>query len=143
MRQSKQESIDDFAVRLRAAAILCEFGEDSDAEIKRQIIIGCHATRLKERILETPGVSLSDLLKSARTGEFAREQARAIDNPERHIKSEPVSAIGNRPQQRRQPTKPARESKKCFSCGRDYPHDERGCPAKDKACNLCKQVGHF
>ena len=72
LRQTKQESVDEFAIRLRSAALLCKF-TDVDAEIERQIINGCRSIKLKEKILEKAGITLKEILTTARTGEAARE----------------------------------------------------------------------
>ena len=45
MSQRDGESLDEFVVRLRVAAVRCEFTA-TDSEIKRQIIIGCISTKL-------------------------------------------------------------------------------------------------
>ena len=44
MRQMDGEQHDEFVVRLRVAAIRCEFGAVNDAEFKRQIIRGCSSS---------------------------------------------------------------------------------------------------
>ncbi len=51
------------------------------------------SAQLKERIIEKPGSSLKDVLTMARTGETAREQAKA-DSVK--VKEEPVNAISTR-----------------------------------------------
>ena len=52
MRQKEQESLDDFVVRLRAQAVLCEFSVgEIDKEIIRMVIRGCKSVPFKEKIL--------------------------------------------------------------------------------------------
>jgi hypothetical protein len=41
MRKNANESLDNFVVRLRAAAKLCSYTTTADAEIKKQVIMGC------------------------------------------------------------------------------------------------------
>ena len=47
MRQRETESLDDFVVRLRAAAQLCRF-TDIDNEIKKQVVRSCSSTKLRQ-----------------------------------------------------------------------------------------------
>ena len=51
MRQIDGEQLDEFVVRLRVAAIRCEFGTATDAELKRQIIRGCSSSKLRQHII--------------------------------------------------------------------------------------------
>ena len=55
---------------------------------------------MKEKILGDEDLSLADLLKTARTGEVAREQAKAIESPDKLItqfKSELISVARKHP----------------------------------------------
>ena len=145
--------MDDFVVRLRSAAERCEYKDKTDAEIKKQIIVGCRWVKLKEHILSTENISLDQILKKARSAEAAMSQARSIgpfdSNFKNEIKSEPtIAAVNSRrsfrkPMSSSGPSKDKMDSKKkCFACNFDYPH-EGTCPAKGKKCNSCGTIGHF
>ena len=129
MRQRESESLDDFVIRLRVAAARCEFATGAvDGEIKRQVICGCQSARLKEKILSKPGAALDDILTLARLGECATMQANEMGRSSGFIKTESINAV--------------RTGAKCFACGRDFPHTG-DCPAKDKKCLSCGELGHF
>ena len=35
------------------------------------------------------------------------------------------------------------EGRRCYSCGLEFPHKDRQCPAKDRRCNKCNAMGHL
>ena len=131
LKQRESESLDDFIIRLRTAAVRCEFVATAvDAEIKKQVISGCRDPRLKKKILAEPGIKLADIQTKARVEESADTQAKAINAIGEgvvSVKMEPICAV---------------RGAKCFACGQAYPH-EVDCPAKDKRCNVCGELGHF
>ena len=163
MSQRDGESLDEFVVRLRVAAVRCEFTA-TDAEIKRQIIRGCISTKLRQHILETPGIGLDKIVEKARAAEAAATQTKVIERAgkKEHVKSEPIAAISsrgptkyqqgkndqktastrNRNQAASQGNKRLDSTKKCFACGYEYPHKDE-CPAQKSKCRKCNAVGHF
>ena len=158
MRQREAESMDDFVVRLRQAASLCGFGDSTDKELKRRIIAGCRSKQLRQHILEKGNIELKDILDKARTAEVSSTQASAIESAikkESSFKAEPIAAVkragwrsnakeGTREVEdsRRRDSKLKKE-RKCFTCGREFPHKNGECPAKKQKCNSCGKVGHF
>ncbi len=93
MKKREMESVDDFVFRLRTASVRC--GTVVDGEIKKQTIIGCRLTRLRQHILETDGIALKDILVKARAGEASFTQTKAIEQASKMeitIISEPLAA---------------------------------------------------
>ena len=85
---------------------------------------------MKEYVFRRAGLNcdLEHILETVRINETAKKQASSLlNNNEIKEEYDSVSAIRKR---------------KCFSCGRSYPHSGR-CPAADKQCNKCKKTGHF
>jgi hypothetical protein len=155
MRQKSGESVDDFVVRLKEAGKRCEYATTVlDAEIKKQVILGCKSEHLKEAILAKVGCTVSDILTMARTSEAVRKQAQCItkSEPEYAVKSEPIGAIQPRQagssrgqlqmSESKKDAKDDKGAKRCFSCNRAWPH-EGECPAKNRKCNTCGTMGHF
>ena len=73
IKQYEDESMSDFVVRLRKAAVLCEFKTATDSEIKRQIIRGCKSKALKENILMKASITLTEIMEQALTSETVRQ----------------------------------------------------------------------
>jgi len=158
MVRDESESMDDFASRLRAQAALCELvGGDAEAEIRARLIYGCRNTRLQEKILESDGMTLENILKTARCSEAARTQARgiasnkpesvaAVQNSARHTMSPSSNRFGRSDRSKALSSSDRKKSsvttKKCFNCNGSWPH-EGECPAKGKDCIECKRKGHY
>ncbi|KAJ1203527.1 hypothetical protein NDU88_007312 [Pleurodeles waltl] len=73
-RQSADESIDMFYLRLKELATTCAFHNEND-KIRGQIIQGCASSKLRERILEESGRPLQDILTMGRTKELSKARA--------------------------------------------------------------------
>lgn len=78
--QKPGETIDQFLARLRGLARHCEF-QDTDAEIRAQIVQKTSDKSLCREILKHPAWSLADVLTEARSREAAEH--RALDIEER------------------------------------------------------------
>lgn len=150
IRQRSGESLDEYVVRLRLSAKKCEFGTNTDAEIKRQIIRGCSSAKLRQNILEKAGITLKEIQDKARAGEAAVVQASSIERaskPEPALKNEPISAIENKDTQKRfgnrkteqswqrQPG-PTRGSRAKGFHQKPHNQNERW-PGQSKICNAC------
>jgi len=157
MKQGENESMADFVVKLRKAAVLCEFNASADAEIKRQIIRGCKSKNLKEKILEKTTINLKEILELAITNETIKAQASRIQDGESrselaavyqqkhksNFNEKPIrNNCNNKSASVRGQDRTNTSSKKCFNCGNDYPHRDK-CPAIGKECNKCKKLGHY
>ena len=132
------DTIDQFYSKLREAATNCEFA-NSDSEIKSQVIQKCRSHKLRENALCNPKMTLSDILKQARTLEFADMQSKTMES----------SIQGASANQQAVQTVSVKKSDVCYHCGGTWPH--RGkcpawgkvCPAWGKVCQNCGQKNHF
>ena len=96
-RQAAQESgenIDKYA-RLRHLAKSCEF-HDADRKIKSQIMQRCILSKVKDKGLSEPNVSLDKLLKFGRTLEATEMQARAMSLGHEQPRSQTSMQSGSR-----------------------------------------------
>ena len=78
-RQQPQETLDQFATRLRQLASSCEFAS-FDTEIKSQIILSCSSSRLRRRALREPTITLKAFLDLGRAMELSETQASGIES---------------------------------------------------------------
>ena len=78
-RQQPQETLDQFATRLRQFASYCEFAA-VDKEIKSQIILSCFSSRLRRRALGEPTITLKSLLDLGRAMELSETKASGIES---------------------------------------------------------------
>ena len=93
MLQTDLESVDDFTVRLRRHAARCGFARAAvDGEVKKQLIAGIRSTKLRNYILETPGITLAQILTKARALQVSTMYSKQMAD-QMNIKTEPISAI--------------------------------------------------
>ena len=126
--------IDEFYNELRQHAETCYFN-DPDREIKSQLIAGSLSSRVREKGLGTPNLSLADLLQHARTVQLTAEQSKAMQAEEsvQHVKlknpkNRPVLHDQNKNYSSRQCPQI------CSNCGGSWPHKggQRNCPTLQK-----------
>ena len=136
-KQEKSENVDAFCTRLRKLAATCDFG-NVEREIKSQILVGCTSNRLRRRALRED-MSLTDLLKHARSLEITEQQAKDIE------KGESVNALRHQGYKQQGPQEKKNNDSKCRNCGGTWPHPggRTSCPAYGKTCTTCSKSHHF
>ncbi|XP_035827506.1 uncharacterized protein LOC106012713, partial [Aplysia californica] len=156
-RQEAGENIDSFCTRLRKLAATCDF-QDSDRELKSQILQGCTSQRLRRRALRDD-LDLQNLLKAARALEISDEQAQEIEADRKpatvyniskqHAAKGKASRFPSATHRLYPPSQPSHrryqqthENRPCGWCG-GLRHPRDRCPAKDKTCKTCSKLGHF
>ena len=79
MAQNENETIDQFAVRLRRKAQQCDYGDQLESQVRDQIISRCQSSDLRRRFLEK-GQTLNrkQLQEIARTSEAVKRQAKSM-----------------------------------------------------------------
>jgi len=99
LKQKEGEALDDFVVRLQTQARSCNFGNGNaiNAEVKKQIIRGGRCVKLRQRILETQGMTVAQIQEHARIAEASGVQLKAMDKlvnkTDVVFKSEPISTV--------------------------------------------------
>lgn len=105
MKQTSDESIDMFTIRLRMQAERSGFESKRDENLKDQIIQNFRSGALRRELLKRGDVSLEDILHVAKIFETvaAQEKAFAVDNKPQpqieevnNINANPVSWRGNK-----------------------------------------------
>ena len=170
-KQKPGETVDQYVTRLKALAKNCEFEDRSDAEIRAQVLQNTSNGELRREILKHPVWKLADVLKEARSLEASEARATEIERDSNskvnQVDSHSVDSVrasshsGARPKRgkpnpkfkktpvQRQETVVSKQSsasdsrkQSCFNCGGAWPH-VGVCPAKNRKCNKCKQIGHY
>ena len=77
-KQESDESIAEFHTRLRKPAMTCGF-ENTDREIKTQIVQNCLSHKLRMRALQNPDLTLTQLLDAGKVLEMSKSQADNIE----------------------------------------------------------------
>ena len=154
--QSSEETVDQFATRLRNLAQTCDF-QDIDREIKSAIIQHCTSKRLRWFVFLETELSLSALLAKARAFETSEQQAAGIETTalSRITLEEDTQEIANSLRRRVPPRRPPskqsnlpsqrekHQSRTCGLCGGQWPHRNAPCPAQGKLYRKCGKSNHF
>ena len=143
--QKPGETVQQFATRLKKAAKDCDFGADTDNQIRDAVLNKCTSTYIKRKLLEEgQGLNLKRTLEVAEQCEKIETQLAALS-----IKGEELENI-NRVNERGSIShtstqgRPQGRDKTCYRCGLTghFGRDPQ-CPAKGKTCRKCRGRDHF
>ena len=148
--QTSDETVEQFATRLRRLAANCEFA-DVKKEVKSAIIQHCLSKRLRRFALREVGLTLDTLLTKARSLEASEVQAVGMEEklPQNQVAKDEVNYVGNtRPEPRQIFTRSQFEQtsqphQTCRKCGQSWPHRGRPCPANGQTCRKCGKLNHY
>ena len=150
---------------LRTRANTCEFGDDTDNMIRDKIVFGVTDSRIKERLLREPNLTLVKCLEIFHAAKSTRIQVMSSGDHSVQViaiwKFEDTSSPGGRKGQRKSGGQSHQTSAskshrlhqqawgstsddcefKCVSCGTT--HKARQCPAFNKHCQKCCGWNHF
>ncbi|XP_063892502.1 uncharacterized protein K02A2.6-like [Helicoverpa armigera] len=132
LKQEPQEKFEKFLVRLRQQAAKCDL-DLNDEYIIDQIAEKCSSNDLRKKILKLgDAITLDVIIKEANILEvLGRQLGEYVDKT-------PDSQGVNRIQSR------FKNMKYCRRCGRgEHTKQGRDCPAKNKRCLECGEMGHF
>ncbi|XP_044182144.1 uncharacterized protein K02A2.6-like [Acropora millepora] len=139
MVQGEDETIDQFAIRLRRKAQQCDYGDQMEAQIRDQIISKCRSNELRRKLLaKGQTLTLQTLQEIARNYEAVKRQIQSMS-----LSSVSVNRVHDR-RTRRNSRDTTLSGGECYRCGRrGYFARDPLCPARGKECSKCSQVGHF
>lgn len=164
LKQSSEESFNNFILRLRAQAARCEFSEREETELLQQITMGARDEKVRDKGLENV-MSLDEIITYAMNREVLFKQ-REKQKPfcagtelnsvsssrikSRNASPNPVGRGNQRQRFEKQPTfrrtNPGETGSRggCNRCG-SFRHsgDARDCFARGATCNNCGQRGHY
>lgn len=152
LKQDEHERIDMFMMRLREQAEKCDFGDQTDDNVRDQITSGCSSDVLRRKILGRDDASLDDIIKMARILEVVAQQQKSfgktnVNHAVTEIRSSDVD-VCKIDTKRRFPTRSIANGAPfngyCGRCGRKgHKSADDTCPAKGKICNKCGRKDHF
>ena len=130
-RQQVNESIIEYACKLRRLAKYCDFGTTLNDMLRDIFVMGVRNNHLGERLLaEDPSkLTFEEACKKAEAFERARAERQTVlprTSTELHqVSSEPSKTL-------------------CYRCGRpDHLASDPRCPARKATCRMCQKIGHF
>ncbi|XP_071954180.1 uncharacterized protein [Antedon mediterranea] len=140
-RQLQDETSDEYVRELRQLSISCNFGVIADEMIRDQLVEKTNSSRIRERLLLEPELTLNTAIEIARQCEHAAKECQIIGKAELSVPVEQIRKSNYKPKQ--QPAK-YKSSEYCFCCGsKSHKANDVKCKAKKAKCNKCCKIGHF
>ena len=148
--QEQTESIDAYVAELRKLARGCNFGDQEDRMIRDRILVGCRSQKIREKLLEDSKLTLKSALEICRALEAGQTKLEAMSG------TKEIAVDRVRQKKSKQSEKPkkghsehhsdkyrSKSGKKCLKCGYDWHKSMKECPARDRDCKECQEIGHF
>ena len=142
--QQPQETTAEYVSVLRGLASNCRFVNMTDDMIRDMVVEKTIHTRLREKLLQDPDLTLERTLTVADAFERAlREAAVMSGQPTAPVVAKLTHPPPCRQRKKKTPQKTPTQST-CFNCGRSsHTTGSKDCPARGRACNSCGRLGHF
>jgi len=142
------ETVSDYAMRLRRLATDCKYGTTVEKEIERQFVVGCNMEEVQRKCCRTDELDLKQVLEIATGFERINTNVRNLRSPLDNSKHHSLNHIEqNRNQQNDRRSNrtdgSSSSAKKCGYCGRDTHENRSMCPAKGSTCHKCGKLNHF
>ncbi|XP_053385838.1 uncharacterized protein LOC123539936 [Mercenaria mercenaria] len=154
-KQKQNETIQDFATRLKQLSISCDFNDTND-RIRDQIIEKCTSTTLRRKFLSNKDLTLEKVLELSSTFERAQDSATKMENQSTQQQQKDDTTFQLKQSTMRQRQQRANRGRgrfrqqappthvECYSCGRrGHMAKDPNCPAARAACTKCGFIGHF
>ena len=140
----KDESADEFLIRLRQLAESCEFEALKDSLIRDRLVIGTSDEVCRDRLLHIrPVPDLNRCIELLRASELQKSHKQVMSvgkelQPVDHIQSK------RKPWQKKKTVqmKPL-DNAACRWCGKSPRHSRNDCKAKETKCHQCGKMGHY
>ena len=80
--QGERETIDSFTTDLRLKSQSCEFGSLQDSLIRDRVVVGTRDSKIKERLLRDPELTLERAIDICKANEAAQAQMKVLTGAE-------------------------------------------------------------
>ena len=143
MEQQDGETVAQFMTKLKQVVKDCDYGDQSDNQIRDQVVQRCKSHALRRKLSEKgENLTLALLLKTAATYKAVQSQLASMEGGQHTVS---LIRDSRREAQQRKGKEPGKESKEaCYRCGNvgNYGRDPN-CPARGKTCKKCGGANHF
>ena len=146
LKQEQDENMHQFYVRVKQQGNKCDFGANTEKEIKQQLVLSTNNNKLRRYAFKNTEVSLTDFLtyaKQLEDSELKADEVAKTNKQEEEVNklTRQLSKFGKN-RNLGTGTSHFKSGNTCFRCGGIYPHPN-SCPAEGKECKKCLKTGHF
>lgn len=144
--QGTNESIDQWATRLRNLASTCNFGNSLDSMLRDRLVLGAVDKQATARLFREQDVDLNKAINQLRSSEVAKQQIKDVQgrSSQDHIQ---YTDTRDRKKKEARPSRANKvsdaDAKECKFCNRIHVWGRARCPAFGKTCKRCNQENHF
>ena len=154
-KQNAGQSVEHFVTRLRKLTASCEYGNQTEEQIRDQVIATCSSTGLRKELLTEPDLTLAKVIEIAQVMETAHHQVKEIESKHEQPVLQTPSAQGDEDylnglhwkHAQHQTTSFTKGQEKCHKtcgrCGAKGHHSNECRRSKDVICDKGKKKGHF
>ena len=151
-KQETGDSLDEFLQKLKTLAKQCSFqavtaDKNRDDSIREAFIQGLTSDHIRQRLLESGHLELTNIFQLARTLEVAQKSSEGFKTSSFACATQPQMAPNQSQGNVDHVSDGGSETlaalpSKCFYCGYNY-HPRNHCPARNQVCRRCGVQGHF
>lgn len=136
--QAESLGFDQYIMKLRKLASTCEYGPLVDDMVRDRIVCGIRDDSIRKELLNESKLTLESCITMVKTAETTAKQAQTMS------RSDDVNYVGNPKYGSNNAYRSSNNRPKlCKFCGRSHVWGRKNCPAGDKKCKSCGEVGHF
>jgi len=158
----KDETVNDYEMRLRLLARYCNYGDKLEKEIERQFVVSCGMVEVEKECIRTDSLDLAKVLAMARGYERTANNLMGLRQPEyssqinynnssgKEAYAKPkdwgqrrTQSTGNSYGQGSYASSSSGSSGRCSKCGRSAHRQGEKCNAADQKCRECGKTGHY
>ena len=127
------ETVNNFITRLQVQAKYCEFGDQTDNQVRDKVLFHIKDVNLKAKLLRDDNLTLTRVIEVISTYHDKRAMVfHPTDNTNRvHGGKPPYKGSSNR------------NTGKCYGCGAAGHYKSECRRSKDCICEICGKTGHF
>ena len=140
--QKENESVNEYANKLKRLAVHCNFGQYLQRALRDQFVGGVRSQSTRKKLLSEDR-TFEQALKVAQADELAeKESKQLLQNTEKSVHGIDRKSPQQKNSKKNPFAKPAGEVKACFRCGSTQ-HLADKCSHNKTICNYCKRPGHL
>lgn len=141
--KTPEETIDDYALRLRQLAAHCKFEESIDKEILNQLVAGSGMENFQAKCCRENNLDLKTALNIARGYERTAQNVNGLLKPTARELARSINYTSlSKTRQDESRFRDQTDKDKCNYCNKSHKRGDK-CPAKGATCKSCGKKNHY